>query len=109
MSRWACVCSDAWMRCAVRCLRVKSWRFTEGGTDSRAIARVGHGGGLGYSFRSQPHVCFCGRQPCMHGIFTGEPTEHTVLPSTQERTDREQATSFINGIKDSKKIDIIQI
>ena len=50
---------------------IKSWRFTEGGTTSRATGHGGHGGSLGYQFRSQPHVCFCGKQPCPHVVFTG--------------------------------------
>ena len=70
------------------------------GTDSRSVARGGHGGGLGYSFVSQPHVCFCGGQPCPHVDFTGQPTEHKVLPCTQEKVDREQATDFIGAIEE---------
>ena len=69
---------------------ITSWRFTQGGTDSRAIARGGAGGGTGYSFRSQPHVCFCGADPCQHREFTGSPTERHVCACTQERADRAQ-------------------
>ena len=79
---------------------IKSWRLTEGGTDSRATGRGGHGGGLGYKFRSQPHVCFCGGKPCPHQAFTGAPSEHQVLPCTQEKADRVQATDFIGAIKE---------
>lgn len=58
---------------------IKSWRLTEGGTDPSATARAGAGGGLGYSFRSQPHVCFCGEAtPCKHVDFTGKPSPHNV-------------------------------
>ena len=71
---------------------IRSWRFTEGGSDPRAIARGGAGGGTGYSFRSHPHVCFCERMPCPHAAFTGVPSEHKVLPCTQEKADREQVT-----------------
>lgn len=35
---------------------IKSWRFTEGGTNDRATARGGIGGGCGYTFFEQPHV-----------------------------------------------------
>ena len=77
---------------------IKSWRFTEGGTDARATARAGAGGGAGYGFRSQPHVCFCGGKPCKHGDFTGEPAPHRVFACTQEKTDRELTTSFISSI-----------
>ena len=35
---------------------IKSWKFTEGGTTARALARTGGGGGVGYSFVSQPHA-----------------------------------------------------
>ena len=73
-------------------LPLASWRFTEGGSDPRAIARGGAGGGTGYSFRSHPHVCFCERMPCPHAAFTGVPSEHKVLPCTQEKADREQVT-----------------
>ena len=79
---------------------IKGWRFTEGGTDARAVARVGNGGGIGYSFRSQPHVCFCEGVPCKHKAFTGTPTEHKVLRCTQEKVDREQATAFFDTIKE---------
>ena len=62
-----------------------------GGTTQRAVAHSGHSGGLGYSFRSwfhsQPHVCFCECKPCKHAAFTGTPSEHTVLPSTQQAKD----------------------
>ena len=62
-----------------------------GSTTQRAVAHSGHGGGLGYSFRSwfhsQPHVCFCECKPCKHAAFTGTPSEHTVLPSTQQAKD----------------------
>ena len=71
---------------------IRSWRFTEGGSDPRAIARGRGGGGTGYSFRSHPHVCFCERMPCPHAAFTGVPSEHKVLPCTQEKADREQVT-----------------
>ena len=77
---------------------IKSWRFTQGGTDARATARGGAGGGLGYSFRSQPHVCFCEGDPCLHRVFTGSPTEHRVCASKQEPADRAQATNFIDSI-----------
>jgi hypothetical protein len=78
---------------------IKSWRFTQGGTDPRAIARGGAGGGLGYSFRSQPHVCFCGADPCLHRAFTGGPTtKRHVCASRQERADRAQATDFYASI-----------
>tara|TARA_B100000795_G_scaffold167375_2_gene125949 strand:- start:347 stop:868 length:522 start_codon:yes stop_codon:yes gene_type:complete len=70
---------------------VRSWRFTEGGSDAPALARVGAGGGTGYSFRSHPHICFCEATPCPHAAFTGAPSEHKVLPCTQEKADREQA------------------
>ena len=76
----------------------KSWRFTEGGTNSRSTARGGAGGGLGYSFRSQPHACFCGCYPCIHGEFTGTSTPHRVVPCVQEKADRELTTSFIDSI-----------
>ena len=56
--------------------------------------------GLGFNFRSQPHVCFCGKKPCPHVDFTGTPTEHKVLASTQEKTDREKATDFASTIDD---------
>ena len=110
---------------------IKSWRFTAGGTSSQAVGRAGAGGGLGYSFRSQPHVCFCGANPCPHVDFTGRalprlerllsdshrarksndfsvripmqlagPTEHKVLPCTQQKADREQATNFFESIKE---------
>ena len=72
---------------------IKSWRFTEGGSDARAIARGGAGGGPGFSFRSHPHICFCEGAPCPHGTFTGTPTEHKVRPCTQEKADREQVSS----------------
>ena len=49
---------------------IQSWHFTQGGTDSRATARGGAGGGLGYSFRSQQHICFCGANPCLYRAFT---------------------------------------
>ena len=71
---------------------VRSWRFTEGGSDAPALARVGAGGGTGYSFRSHPHICFCEATPCPHAAFTGAPSEHKVLPCTQEKADRQQAT-----------------
>ena len=78
---------------------IKSWRFTEGGSDARATARGGHGsGGLGYGFRSQPHVCFCGLQPCPHAEFTGKPSEHRVHACTQDKTDRAQALDFVGAI-----------
>ena len=47
-------------------------------------------GGTGYSFRSQPHVCFCGADPCQHREFTGSPTDRHVCACTQERADRAQ-------------------
>lgn len=78
---------------------IKSWRLTEGGTTQRAVARSGHGGGLGYSFRSQPHVCFCECNPCKHAAFTGTPSEHTVLPSTQQAKDRVIATNYVDTIQ----------
>lgn len=78
---------------------IKSWRFTQGGATSRAIARGGSGGGLGYTFQSQPQVCFCEGNPCKHIDFTGTPSAHTVLPVTQEKTDREQATDFMGSIR----------
>ena len=79
---------------------IKSWRFTEGGTDPRATGRGGHGGGHGYGFRSQPHACFCGQgSQCKHVDFTGTPTDHRVLPCTQEKAYREQATDFVASIK----------
>ena len=71
---------------------IKGWRCTEGGSDARALARVGAGGGTGYSFRSHPHYCFCEGEPCKHVDFTGVPSEHKVLPCTQEKADRQQAT-----------------
>ena len=78
---------------------IKSWRFTKGGSDARAIARGGSGdGGLGYSFRSQPHFCFCAGAPCKHVEFTGTPTDHRVYACVQEQTDRAQATSFFDTI-----------
>jgi hypothetical protein len=77
---------------------IKSWRFTEGGADARATGRAGAGGGAGYGFRSQPHVCFCGVDPCKHGEFIGESTLHRVYACTQEKTDRELTTSFISSI-----------
>ena len=79
---------------------IKSWALTEGGTDTRNLARGGSGGGFGYSFRSQTHVCFCGCDPCPHiNDFTGEPEKQKVYASTQETVDREQATSFFATIK----------
>ena len=78
---------------------IKSWRLTEGGTTSRALARSGHSGGLGYAFRSQPHVCFCECNPCKHAAFTGTPSEHTALPSTQQAKDRVIATNYFDTIK----------
>jgi hypothetical protein len=77
---------------------IKSWRLTVGGCDARVTGHGGHGGGAGYSFRSQPHVCFCGRTPCPHVAFTGERTEHRAYPCTQEKADREQATEFVGTI-----------
>ena len=77
---------------------IQSWRFTAGGTDPRATGRGGHGGGLGYGFLSQPHVCLCGVTPCPHVDFTGTPTAHRVLPCTQEKSDREHATNFVGTI-----------
>ena len=77
---------------------IKAWRCTQGGSTSRAIGRGGAGGGLGYLFDSQPHVCFCQGKPCAHVAFTGTPTEHRVLPATQEKTDRDQATDFYGTI-----------
>mmetsp|Transcript_44071 Transcript_44071/g.143012 ORF Transcript_44071/g.143012 Transcript_44071/m.143012 type:complete len:248 (-) Transcript_44071:181-924(-) len=77
---------------------IRSWRLTQGGTSSRAVGRGGAGGGLGYSFRSQPNVCFCAAEKCAHGLFTGESTPHTVLACTQQKTDREQATDFFGTI-----------
>ena len=71
---------------------IKGWRCTEGGSDARALARVGAGGGTGYSFRSHPHYCFCEGEPCKHVDFTGVPSEHKVLPCTQEKADRQRAT-----------------
>mmetsp|Transcript_7419 Transcript_7419/g.21906 ORF Transcript_7419/g.21906 Transcript_7419/m.21906 type:complete len:187 (+) Transcript_7419:2625-3185(+) len=53
----------------------------------------------GYSFRSQPHVCFCRATPCPHGAYTGVPTEHTVRPLAQQAADREQATNFYDAIQ----------
>ena len=78
---------------------IRSWRFTEGGTSARAIARGGAGGGLGYNFRSRPHICFCKGTPCPHSTFTGEPSEHSVLPCTQDKADRQQATEFLDTIE----------
>ena len=83
---------------------IKSWRCTEGGTDSCAIARAGAGGGLGFSFRARPHICFCESQPCAHGDFTGEPSDHKVLTSTQDKVDREIATDFFDAIKEGTAI-----
>ena len=77
---------------------IQSWRFTAGGTDPRATGRGGHGGGLGYGFHSQPHVCLCGVTPCPHVDFTGTPTADRVLPCTQEKNDREHATNFVGTI-----------
>jgi len=77
---------------------IRSWRFTEGGSDARAIGRGGVGVGTGFSFRSHPHICFCERAPCPHGTFTGTPTEHKSLPCTQEKADRLQATKFVGTI-----------
>jgi len=78
---------------------IKSWRFTEGGSDTREMARGGHGlGGLGYKFRSRPHICFCGCQPCPHAAFTGEPSDHRVHACTQEKADREQAADYVGTI-----------
>ena len=77
---------------------IQSWRFTAGGTDPRATGRGGHGGGLGYGFLSQPHVCLCGVTPCPHVDFTGTPTAHRVLSCTQEKSDREHATNFVGTI-----------
>ena len=84
---------------------IKSWRFTQGGTDERAAARGGHGtGGLGYSLRTQSHVCFCEGSPCKHVNFTGAEhgrgDERKVHACTQEKTDREQATAFVDTIKE---------
>jgi len=73
---------------------ITSWRFTEGGTTSRAVAR-----GVGYSFVSRPHMCFCEGRPCEHIDFIGMPTAHKVLPSTQEKTDREVVTNFMNTVR----------
>ena len=78
---------------------IRSWRFTEGGSDSRVLARGGSEGGLGYRFRTQRHVCFCEGNPCPHGAFTGEPSLHRVLPCTQQKAEREQATHFVDAIK----------
>jgi len=79
---------------------IKSWRFTQGSTSERVAARGGHGvGGLGYAFRSQPHVCFCEGAPCKHIDFTGAPSAHCVHACFQEKTDREQATAFVDTIK----------
>ena len=77
---------------------IKGWRFTEGGCTSRALASAGHGGGAGYSFRSHNHVCFCGLDKCPHDDFTGEPKGHKVLRCTQEKSDREQAKTFVDTI-----------
>ena len=60
---------------------IKSWRCTEGGTDARAIARGGAGGGTGFSFRSHPHICFCEGEPCKHVAFTGTPTNPDPNPT----------------------------
>jgi hypothetical protein len=79
---------------------IKSWRFTKGGTQERAVARGGQGGGFGYGFRSQPHVCFCGCKPCPHVEFTGTPTIHKVLACKQAKTDREQAEDFFSTIEE---------
>ena len=79
---------------------IKSWRFTEGGTDARTTARGGSGGGVGYNFTSQPHVCFCEGSPCKHSAFTGSPTAHRVHASTQQKADRAQATDFFSSIKE---------
>ena len=113
---------------------IKSWRFTKGGTVARAIARGGHGGSLGYSFSSQPRalpqleppalllsnpasesirvcvllaadVCFCEGQPCKHAEFTGTPTAHVVLPSTQEKADRELATEVAQPLELTRPTD----
>ena len=65
----------------------------------RVLARGGSGGGLGYRFRTQRHVCFCEGNPCPHGAFTGEPSLHRVLPCTQQKAEREQATHFVDTIK----------
>ena len=78
---------------------IRSWRLTVGGTNAREIARGGQGGGAGYNFHSQPHVCFCGHSPCEHGAFTGTPTAHSVFPCVQEKADRQQATEFFGAIK----------
>jgi len=77
---------------------IKSWRFTAGGVTSRDIGTVGHGGGEGYGFHSQSHVCFCGGTPCKHIDFTGAPTPQKVRPCTQQKSDREQATAFVDTI-----------
>ena len=79
---------------------IKSWKFTEGGTTARALARTGGGGGVGYSFVSQPHVCFCEGNPYKHIEFTGTRSTHRVCPSTQEQSDRAQATDFFSSIKE---------
>ena len=79
---------------------IRSWHLTEGGTDSRTVARGGHGGGVGYSFVSQPRACFCQGQPrCPHVDFTGTSTEHRVYACKQEKADREQASDFMSTIK----------
>ena len=80
---------------------IKSWRCTEGGTDSRDVARGGHGvGGCGFNFRSHPHVCFCQCHPCPHEDFTGKPETHKVHACKQATTDREQATTFVDTIQE---------
>lgn len=80
---------------------IKSWRFTAGGTDSRVTACSD---GLGYYFHSQPHVCFCGVNPCPHTKFTGKATKHEVLPATQQKADREVATTFFESIVEGTAI-----
>lgn len=58
---------------------------------------------MGYSFRSQRHICFCEGSPCKHVDFTGSEhgcgDEHKVRACKQEKTDREQATGFVGTIK----------
>lgn len=75
--------------------RTKRARIVE---NELPTARGGAGGGLGYRFRSQPHVCFCGGDPCLHRVFTGESSRHCVSASKQEPTDRAQATNFVDSI-----------
>ena len=73
---------------------ITGWRLTSGGTDSRAVARGGAGGGVGYTFHSQKNVCFCAARPCTHAVFTGTPEVHKVCAASQETADRAQATDF---------------